>query len=153
MKVYSNEENGRTKRWQWRSSVPTRYEGEGGHRHAGLLVQERSPCGVGLPPLHGASLRIAEFILRNEGPEARGKGFLAFSLKSAAGGRFSNLHQGNSYPRTHHSIIPVFQHSIIPLFCRGMTVGTHPPVHYIRRSLRLGAVLHPRRRGRFPGQP
>jgi len=34
-----------------------------------LLVQERSPCGVGLPQLHGASLRIAEFILRNEGPE------------------------------------------------------------------------------------
>ena len=63
-----------------------------------LLLWERSPCGVGFPPLHGASLRIAEFILRNEGPEARGKGFLAFSLKSAAGGRSSNLYQGNTYP-------------------------------------------------------
>jgi len=42
--------------------------------------------------------RIAEFILRNEGLEARGKGFLAFSLKSAAGGRSSNLYQGNIYP-------------------------------------------------------
>ena len=51
-----------------------------------LLVQERSPCGVGLPPLHGASLRITEFILRNEGPEAQGKIFLAF-----------NLYRGNTY--------------------------------------------------------
>jgi len=63
-----------------------------------LLVQERSPCGIGLPPFHGASLRIPEFILRNEGPEARGKIFLAFSLKSAAGGHSSNLYQGNTYP-------------------------------------------------------
>jgi len=44
------------------------------------------------------SLKIAEFILRNEGPEARGEEFLAFSLKSAAGGRSSNLYQGISYP-------------------------------------------------------
>jgi hypothetical protein len=37
-------------------------------------------------------LRITEFILRNEGPEAQGKIFLAFSLKSAADGRSSNLY-------------------------------------------------------------
>jgi hypothetical protein len=30
--------------------------------------------------------------------EARGKGFLAFSLKCAASGRSSNLYQGNTYP-------------------------------------------------------
>ncbi len=30
--------------------------------------------------------------------EAKGKIFLAFSLKSAAGGRSSNLYQGNTYP-------------------------------------------------------
>jgi hypothetical protein len=42
-------------------------------------------------------LRIGEFILRNEGPEARDKGLLAFSLKSAAGGCSSNLYQGNTY--------------------------------------------------------
>ena len=30
--------------------------------------------------------------------EAQGKIFLAFSLKSAAGGRSSNLYQGNTYP-------------------------------------------------------
>jgi hypothetical protein len=30
--------------------------------------------------------------------EARGKEFLAFSLKSAGGGRSSNLLQGNTYP-------------------------------------------------------
>ncbi len=71
-----------------------------------LLVQERSPCGVSLPPLHGASLRVAEFIPRNEGPEARGKGLLAFSLKSAASGRSSNLYQGKI--PIHEPIIPVF---------------------------------------------
>jgi hypothetical protein len=43
-------------------------------------------------------LRITEFILRNEAPEAQGKIFLAFSLKSGADGRSSNLYQGNTYP-------------------------------------------------------
>ncbi len=51
-----------------------------------LLVKERF------------ALRIAEFILRNEGPEARGKEFLAFSLKSAAGRRSSKLFQGYTCP-------------------------------------------------------
>jgi hypothetical protein len=57
-------------------------------------------------------LRIAEFILRNEGPEARGKGLLAFSLKSAAGGRSSNLYQGKIL--IHEPIIPVFHYSNTP---------------------------------------
>jgi len=73
-----------------------------------LLVQERSPCGVGLPPLHGASLRISEFILRNEGPEAQSKRFLASGLKSCAAGRSFNLYPSNT---PHHSSIPLFQYS------------------------------------------
>jgi hypothetical protein len=43
--------------------------------------------------------------------EAQGEVFLAFGLKSAPGGRSSNLYQGNTYPRTHHSSIPLFQYS------------------------------------------
>ncbi len=42
-------------------------------------------------------MRIAEFILRDEGPEARGKELLAFSLKSTGGGRSSNLFPGIRY--------------------------------------------------------
>ncbi|MFX0203270.1 MAG: hypothetical protein ACFFCW_44770 [Candidatus Hodarchaeota archaeon] len=48
--------------------------------------------------LGSLGLRIAEFILRKEGPEAQGKVFLALSLKSSAGGRSSNLNQGNTHP-------------------------------------------------------
>jgi len=44
--------------------------------------------------------------------EARGKGLLAFSLKSAAGGRSSNLYQGKI--PTHEPIIPVFHYSNVP---------------------------------------
>jgi hypothetical protein len=47
---------------------------------------ERAPFGSGV-----LRLRIAEFILRDEGPEARGKEFSAFRFKSAAGGCYSNL--------------------------------------------------------------
>ena len=39
--------------------------------------------------------KSSEFILGNEGHEVRGKVFLAFSLKSAVGGRASNLYQSN----------------------------------------------------------
>jgi len=56
--------------------------------------------------------RIAEFILRNEGHEARGKGLLAFSLKSAAGGRSSNLSEGKIL--IHEPMIPVFHYSNTP---------------------------------------
>ena len=78
--------------------TPTPHKGDSIHSKALLLLQERSLRGVGLPPLHGASLRSAEFILRNEGPEVQGKIFLAFSLKSGVGGRSSNLYHGNTYP-------------------------------------------------------
>ena len=47
--------------------------------------------------------------------EVQGKIFLTFSLKSATGGRSSNLYQGNTYPRTHYSIILIFHLAQKPL--------------------------------------
>jgi hypothetical protein len=76
--------------------MPIKAHGTMGRRNVGILgikSGESAPFGSG-----ALRLRIAEFILRDEGPEARGKEFLAFSLKSAGGGRSSNLFQGNIYP-------------------------------------------------------
>jgi len=82
--------------WDLRGFAP------GGTSHLGFQLEHW----VSKTKKHYFWFRSDEFILRNEGLDARGKGLLAFSLKSAAGGRSPNLYQGNTYPRTHYSSIP-----------------------------------------------
>jgi len=53
---------------------------------------------IGYQKLKKWSFWFRSASLEDRFAEARGKEFLAFSLKSAAGGRSSNLFQGNPYP-------------------------------------------------------
>jgi hypothetical protein len=53
---------------------------------------------IGYQELRKWSFRFRSASLEDLYAEARGKEFLAFSLKSAGGGRSSNLFQGDTYP-------------------------------------------------------
>jgi hypothetical protein len=54
----------------------------------------------------------ALLLVQDRFAEARGKGLFAFSLKSTAGGRSSNLYQGKIL--IHEPILPVFHYSNTP---------------------------------------
>jgi hypothetical protein len=74
-----------------------------------IKIGKSVTCGSGALALWSRLAATPRGKLEDHFGEAQGKIFLAFSLKSAAGGRSSNLYQGNTYPRIHRSNTPIFQ--------------------------------------------